>query len=277
MAAKGSTLAQKVSRLARDPGLAREYAGWLLSAATTGGKPRRRLLGGIEIGSFADFSEYHSVPRFINDEERAFFEKTPFGEGTIIDVGANVGLVSLLLARRFPTCDIHAFEPNPTTYDALVANIALNHADRVTCHRLAVSDAVGTVRFDNDPVKRGTASIALRDGAHTAEVPATTLDGFVAEHGITRIGLLKIDVEGFETLVLAGARRVLADIRPAAIYFEVCPVLTERSGFSADGPARTIQAAGYDLFRLTDGGALVPAQPEDTAGIGLENWLARPA
>lgn len=276
MAGQGSKLVRNAARLARDPNMVAEYLGWIASSARTGGKPCRRLLDGIEVGGFANFSEYHSVPGFINIAERRFFEESPFGPGPIIDVGANIGLVSLLLARRFPDRDIHAFEPNPTTFETLEANIARNGATRVSCHRYAVSDADGTVMFDNDPVKRGTASIARSGDDHAAEVLATTLDSFVAANGIGTIGLLKIDVEGYETLVLRGASRVLNEIRPSAIYFEVCPPLTERAGFAAEGPARMLAEAGYDLRRLTDTGSLTPATLGELSGITLENWLATP-
>jgi FkbM family methyltransferase len=276
MAALGSKIARNAASLARDPAMVGEYLGWIASSARTGGKPSRRLLDGIEVGGFANFSEYHSVPQFINAAERRFFEESPFGAGPIVDIGANIGLVSLLLARRFPDREIHAFEPNPTTFETLEANIARNGADKVTCHRYAVSDADGTVMFDNDPVKRGTASISKNGGSHAAEVPATTLDSFVAKQNISAIGLLKIDVEGYETLVLRGASRVLNEIRPSAIYFEVCPPLTERAGFAVADPARMLAEAGYDLRRLTDSGTLTPATLDEVSGVALENWLATP-
>jgi FkbM family methyltransferase len=269
-----SKVIRNIASLGRDPKMVGEYLGWMISSAATGGKPTRKLLDGIEISGFTNFSEYHSVPGFINQVERRFFETAPVGDGPIIDIGANVGLVSLLLARRFPDRVIHAFEPNPSTFEALTGNIGRNAAHKVVCHQLAVSDADGTVLFDNDPIKRGTASIST-GGIHAVKVPAITLDSFVSKHGIDTIGLLKVDVEGYETMVFGGAAHVINTIRPASIYFEVCPPLTEQAGFPADGPAKTLMEAGYDLFRFTDGGDLVPAVPADVAGIILENWLAK--
>jgi FkbM family methyltransferase len=275
MAGLGSKLARNAASLARDPSMVGEYLAWVASSAKSGGNPSRRLLDGIEIGGFSSFSEYHSVPDFINAAERRFFEQSPFGDGPIVDVGANIGLVSLLLARRFPGRAIHAFEPNPTTFETLEANIARNGASKVSCHRYAVSDADGTVMFDNDPIARGTASISRDGSRHAAEVPAITLDSFVAKHAISSIGLLKIDVEGYETLVFRGAKHVLNEIRPS-IYFEVCPDLTERAGFGAADPARMLLDAGYDLRRLADDGTFTPATIDEIKGIVLENWLATP-
>ena len=275
MAGLGSKLARNAASLARDPSMVGEYLAWIASSARSGGHPSRRLLDGIEVGGFSNFSEYHSIPEFINEAERRFFEQSPFGDGPIVDVGANIGLVSLLLARRFPDRAIHAFEPNPTTFETLEANIARNGASKVSCHRYAVSDADGTVMFDNDPIARGTASISRDGSRHAAEVPAITLDSFVAKHAISSIGLLKIDVEGYETLVFRGAKHVLNEIRPS-IYFEVCPDLTEQAGFGAADPARMLLDAGYDLRRLADDGTFTPATIDEIKGIVLENWLATP-
>jgi FkbM family methyltransferase len=268
---------RKIASLLRTPGLTAEYAAWLTSSVATGGKPTRTLLDGIAIGGFSSFSEYHTVPLFINADERAFLETTDFGTGAIIDVGANLGLVSLVLARRFPDRPTHAFEPNPTTFQALIDNVARNTAANIRCHQLAVAGDDGTILFNNDPIKRGTASIATSTSTHSQEVKTIALDSFVAEQGIETIGLIKIDVEGFETLVFGGARNVLERIRPTLIYFETCPILTERAGFPADGPARTLADAGYDLFRFAEGNRLYPATPADvTSGFMLENWVAIP-
>lgn len=273
MTATSPKILRNLASVLRNPAILGDYFGWLTSSALSGGKPSRRLFGNIEIGGFSNFSEYHSVVRFIDEPERRFFESFA-ADGVILDVGANIGVVSLFLARRFPDRVIHAFEPNPTTFEALKANVARNGGKNITCHRSAVSEAVGTVMFNNDPVDRGTASISNGGGAFAQEVPATTLDAFVAEHGIDKVSLLKIDVEGYETLVFRGAQRLLTEIQPAMIYFEVCPPLTERAGFAATEPARMLADAGYALHRLADDGGLIPVVPDDMAGLEYENWLA---
>lgn len=269
-------IARKLGSAARHPRLAAEYVGWLIASARAGGKPSRTLFGGIEIGGFANFSEYHSLPGYVPDTEQRIFENTPIGDGAIIDVGANMGLVSLLLARRFPDRTIHAFEPNPSTFATLEDNLARNKAPHVVCHRMAVCDAGGTIMFDNDPVNRATASISFSENALSTAVPAITLDSFLEAHRIDSVALLKIDVEGFETLVLSGASRMLAEKRAVSIYFEVCPFLTRRAGFDPAAPAQMLLDAGYKLSRLTESGAIKPAKIADIGEIVLENWLAVP-
>jgi hypothetical protein len=100
------------------------------------------------------------------------------------------------------------------------------------------------------------------------------LDDFVAARGIKRISLLKIDVEGFETLVLRGAKHCLRGIRPRVIYFEVYPSGARNAGFNPEEPAQILSDAGYRLQRLSRSGGLVDASPSDVSGIVYENWIA---
>jgi hypothetical protein len=97
----------------------------------------RQALGERVRGSAKGSSVRRSVPLsgsqigvvelgFVNDQERRFFSQLPLVDGTVLDVGANLGIVSVILARRFADRVIYAFEPNPTTYAALQDNLALN-------------------------------------------------------------------------------------------------------------------------------------------------------
>jgi hypothetical protein len=80
-------------------------------------------------------------------------------------------------------------------------------------------------------------------------VECTTLDAFVAARGITRLALVKIDVEGWELAVLRGANDVLQTLRPA-IVFEFDPEYVERSGGTSAELTACLVKAGYALFAL---------------------------
>ena len=90
------------------------------------------------------------------------------------------------------------------------------------------------------------------------------------------VGRNKIDVEGFENLVFAGAKRILLQIRPNNIIFEVCPRFTRRAGFDPSEPARVLERAGYKIFRFMESGELQPVRPEAAVDVVLENWVATP-
>ena len=189
----------------------------------------------------------------------------------MLDVGANLGMFSCLVARLRPERRIVAFEPGPSTFPALEANVHRNGA-AVECHRLAVSGRDGEITFAMRENARANSSIST-DG-EGVRVPTTTLDSVVAELGISKIGLLKIDTEGFETPVLEGASKVLSEIRPAVVYFEVCPDLTRRAGFDPARPAQILADAGYALRELAKDGELKPVTPDMAAGETLANWVA---
>ncbi|MBW4034829.1 MAG: FkbM family methyltransferase [Proteobacteria bacterium] len=145
---------------------------------------------------------------------------------TILDVGANIGLTSIVMAARSPHDQIIAFEPIPDNLDFLRHNLATNHITNCRVIASAVGDTRGTVRMTS----RGAWSLVRQTipGAppdptaqvSTETVPLTTLDGFCAEHlPGQRIDLIKIDVEGFEPNVLAGAAHTIAQWQPT-IFME---------------------------------------------------------
>lgn len=134
----------------------------------------------------------------------------------ILDVGANVGIHSLAWARLAP---VVALEPAPGTHSRLEANVAANGLqDRIRTLRTAAGDAVGEVDFF---VAADSAFSSLNDTGRIrirerTRVPCTTLDALAAELPLP-VGLLKIDVEGLERAVIAGAAELLRRDRPVLL------------------------------------------------------------
>src|SRR5947199_7047613 len=120
----------KVARNARtllnSPVIARDYLNYWESRIKNLGRTVRAFPYGIKISELNSFSEYHSIGDFVSHQEYEFLSKYPFGSGAIIDVGANLGLISLILAKRFPRRTVHAFEPSPSTFRALKRNRDVN-------------------------------------------------------------------------------------------------------------------------------------------------------
>jgi FkbM family methyltransferase len=149
----------------------------------------------------------------------------------IADVGANVGALSLTLDVLVDTGHIHAFEPMPQTYGYLQRNIEENAAAHVTTYNVAVAGTAGELTFSYLP--------DFAAGAHRADkfvegeqhtVPAIPLDDWAG--ALTRLDLVKIDVEGHELEVLRGAARTLDRFHPDLIV-ECNPVATSRFGDSS--------------------------------------------
>lgn len=139
--------------------------------------------------------------------------------GTFLDGGANHGLLSFGLAGRHGgSIEFHLFEPNEKLIDSIEKTRKLYPGMRMTLNQAAISDREGTVRFEI--VEHQTGASHISDSGVGTEVPCLTLDGYIARAGITRVDLLKLDVEGYELPALRGAQRALAERTIQAVYFE---------------------------------------------------------
>jgi FkbM family methyltransferase len=141
---------------------------------------------------------------------------------TVVDVGASRGQFALFALNRFPGAKVICLEPQPGPADELVSVVG----SRVTLIRSAVGSEVGmatmniSAQDDSSSLlrigHRQTQEFPGTDHEHTIEVPVTTLDEAVAGQ-IKRPCLLKIDVQGYELVVLSGASSVLAQTDIALI------------------------------------------------------------
>ena len=258
----------------RYPGAAAIYPSWLFKQFI--GHPVRRICG-VRLSGFSSFSEYYSAKNNISKDEEAFLRRLVLGSGTIIDIGANLGLFTLLLRKQFPNHPIIAFEPSPSTFTALKDNVRRNRAINVSCRQIAVADYDGTVSFCTREYARANAGIlsASEDIMEsTIQVPCMTLDSFAFGNNLSEIAFLKVDVEGFEVSVFRGADRVLRVLRPRVIHFEVCPALAARAGFDPAETAAYLANRGYDLYRVARDGHLKPINVMEISEIIFENCIA---
>jgi len=178
------------------------------------------------------------------------------------DIGANVGLYSLLLASVVGPARLHAFECLPRNAERLRHNLALNGFGATHVHACALGAVDGPVtlqRSDDD----ATASICP-DAGSAAEatgsltVPCRRLDGFAWPE---RFLYIKIDVEGAEQLVLEGASGLLAAAPPWIWSFE-CLDLQQRLGSSREGLLAAFARWGYRFFLYDpESNRLVPFGP----------------
>jgi FkbM family methyltransferase len=174
---------------------------------------------------------------------------------TVVDVGANIGLSTILLARSVQR--VIAFEPSPANLEYLRRNLASNGITNVEVVAAAVSDRPSTLRFHVAQFGAGSHVVAaghvLSDGIATIEVPAVTLDGALT----VPVSFIKIDAEGHEPDVLAGARAVLDRDKPM-IYTEInvwC--LSAFAGHSPGAFVRTLFRA-FDVGTPQPDGTVVP-------------------
>jgi FkbM family methyltransferase len=174
-----------------------------------------------------------------------------------IDIGANKGVYTHLLARLAQS--VEAFEPNPKIYRILTRTLPKN----VVAHQVALSDKVGTaeliVPMYGGGFSNQTASLNPRkrnEGAGVVKVAQRTLDSY----GFTNVGFIKIDVEGFEAAVLAGARETILRERPVMqVELE-----EQHTGLSIEQCLAGVLDLGMEAFFLRDG-SLHPISDFDPA------------
>lgn len=186
---------------------------------------------------------------------------------TALDIGGNLGLVSLRMAARTGAQGaVHVFEPQPRMQGYLHHTLALNPKAPITLHGIALGDTEDELAMTVSQHNAGTASLVQREqaGRDTIRVPVRPLDSYAAGAGLTHADVIKIDVEGFEARVLAGAQTFLKAAPPRAILLE------ENDPYPAGKPAealRLLQDLGYDIFGL----------PRQLFRVRLQPLAARPA
>lgn len=137
--------------------------------------------------------------------------------GTVVDIGANIGAVSIYAAAR--GARVIAVEPEPSNADMLRRNIALNGYDgQILCHQLAVTDRAGHAFIAPN---HGGSRLTSGSGW---EVETVTLDQLFVLAAVDDCSVLKIDVEGAEYDIIAGASMdTLARVRFLTLEFDAAP------------------------------------------------------
>ena len=139
------------------------------------------------------------------------FQNIYFKEGDIvIDIGANVGMVSILLAKQFPFLKIYSFEPLKENYDNLLKNIELNNIPDgiITAENKAVTKDGRLINMSINSSNKGgssTADVISTNSIMTKEncqIESITLEEIFKKYNINKLKLLKIDCEGSEYEIL---------------------------------------------------------------------------
>lgn len=203
---------------------------------------------------------------------------------TFVDAGANVGWFSMLAASVVgPSGRVFAVEPNPMNTGMVRLSAKENGFDNVEVATIALSNRTGAMALETDG---SNGRVVPVDGPPPEPLRASyvvascTLDSLLATAGVVRVDLMKLDVEGAEPLVLAGAAGTVARDRPV-IVSEFYPLALEAAGGGL-GYLAQLRELGYRLSVIGSGG---PAEDDcDDAtilslakdGKGQVDLLCRP-
>lgn len=248
----------------------------------------RLLSGHIEIetsfGSrivIRNLLEFHQKVLFANDAgwepdvQRVVNTLLPQG-GVFLDIGANLGFFSLLASNRVgPSGIVHSFEPVPAQYSHLVENLRRNGVTNVTAQPFALSDREGSMDFFVSKTwNSGVHSLFALPDSERTKVEVHTLDAYLASHKVRPPDLIKMDVEGAETLVLRGAAGLLRASHRPFIVLEADDSHARRAGSSLLELKEMFTSIGYTVSELLEaGGVREPVWPP----TGASNWLASPS
>jgi FkbM family methyltransferase len=188
--------------------------------------------------------------------------------GIVVDVGANVGWHSLHAAQHPNVQAVVAFEPDLVNAGLMDRAISQNRIEKVILNVCAVGTAPGVARlFRYKSSNFGRHNMLTNHGYGSRNVPVADLDGALARLGFqdTPILAIKIDVEGYEPAVVAGAAKSIA--RAQAVILEYSPDLSRAGGLSVDTLLAQLAAAGLAPFALPHSGGTVRLGLDDLRGL----------
>jgi FkbM family methyltransferase len=192
--------------------------------------------------------------------ERAALHRLVHPGMTVVDVGSNLGLYTVLLSRLVgPAGRVLAFEPDPDLFALLQRNGALNGCHNVASHNLALGSRRDRLLLHKMIVNSGDNHLGEGGSKlfrRTVETEVVSLDEFTPD---LQPDFVKIDVQGWELPVLRGMARLLKQHPPAGIYLEFWPEGFRRAGYAADDVVAFLTGLGFHFHRADTLEALDPA------------------
>ncbi|KPU61406.1 methyltransferase, FkbM family domain protein [Pseudomonas fluorescens] len=171
---------------------------------------------------------------------------------SILDVGAYSGVYSLAASKASPKSKIYAIEALDRVYSRLLINKAANSAANINCFNFAVSDCDSEIELliysGQDVLVSGSSTVPEacdREPHESKRVKSLSLDSFIQSNAIPNVGLIKIDAEGAEHLILKGAHKTISSALPDIIC-ELLPAAKTNEIISLFG------SLGYRYYKISE-------------------------
>ena len=171
-----------------------------------------------------------------------------------VDVGANVGLFTLIAAKLVgKKGSVYAFEPCSLTYSRLKYNVNLNKFSNVNCHQIALSDRNCeqdmVLSLDGFDAWNSLAKPTAGQAFSSEVINTMRWDDFVVKHNLQgKVTLMKIDVEGWETFVLAGGTQTLSREDAPTLLVEFTEKAAKTANSSCKELYQKLEHLGYKMF-----------------------------
>jgi FkbM family methyltransferase len=189
-----------------------------------------------------NFHDYETI-------DSAMIMKLVSPNDCVVDIGANMGWYSINIAKTFPTCKVHAFEPLPQTYAYLEKNIKLNLTENIFPHHFGLSSERKDLTFYFYPEGSGNASsanLSERKDAELVTCHVEKLDDFVIANKL-HVDFIKCDVEGTELFAFQGAVETLKLDKPI-VFTEMLRKWAKKFDYHPNEIIELFTAIGYRCF-----------------------------
>ena len=207
-------------------------------------------------------------------------------DSVFVDVGAHVGVFTLIAADLLSEGTVYSFEPLSEHHKRLKYNVNINDFENVVMEKTIVSNSteektlkVPVKKVDNNPHTKGSGSSSIYESSNSDNlveygVPSTKLDKYVEEKGIEKVDIIKIDVEGAELDVLNGGAKTIERFRPT-VLMEVDLRLLERANRAGKDVIDFWHQRHYSVYRIEHDGSLSRISSADQLDT-RQNILADP-
>lgn len=203
------------------------------------------------------------------------FKAQLHNSSVFIDVGANIGLYSLLAAQIIKKeKSIFAFEPAPLAYQKFLSNITLNNFNQITAVNSCVSDYIGEIELNicEDDAYNSIGNNPMLKIKDTIKTPVITIDEFVKVNKLKSVDVIKIDTEGAEFLVCKGAINTILQFKPM-FFFEVNQSVLNGFNHSGGDIFNFFKEMDYMIYNIDTNSTLNPLSTE-LYGIDSDSIVA---
>jgi len=200
-------------------------------------QPDSRSASSVLYCGLYDYDDMNFLVRYLRPED------------CFLDIGANIGVYSLLAASKIKTGSIYAFEALPKNYQRLQENIALNQISNIQIYQVAISDQVGEICLN---LAEGDSMpfITEETNQKTIKVSTNTLDNLLDQEVINNLTLAKMDIEGAELLAFKGATSILAQNHPYVWILEINDSV-QHFGHQKQDVVNFLKQYGYSIYQYS--------------------------
>jgi FkbM family methyltransferase len=186
----------------------------------------------------------------------------------LLDLGANIGSVTIPLCKRRPDIQSYCIEAAPWVFEYLSGNLAANNLANVTAlHRALYFKDDETLKFYSPKDGFGKGSLSPVFTQEGTDVLTITLDTLIQKWKISKVDFIKIDVEGYESFVFKGGENLLKKDDAPVILFEFADWAENlAAGAKAGDAQRILKGFGYNLYIFNNDGSFTPVNDILTAG-----------